>query len=525
MEDSVRKYSFSKSSKLALLCLLIVPVSLCKEAKAAKSLGIFENHGDIGTVLHPGSAIYDSKSDVYTVSSSGENMWFTSDDFHFVWKKASGDISIAADITLVGHTGAPHRKAMLMIRQSLDADSPYVDLAQHGVGKTSLQFRDAPGAITHTIASYTYMPRRIELQKRGEFFYFFVSGRDGRLRPAGASTRLRLREPFYVGLGVCAHDKDAVEKAIFSHVSLSESGKTKPRVALYSALETIAVGSGDRQVEYVAPGRFAAPNWSRDGLFFVFDRDGGLFRIPVKCGAEDTGCAPETDPVHIETDFVVRIDNNHGISPNGQWLAISDQSQGGQDSSVYVVSVVGGFPRKVTGDGQWYWHGWSPDGKRLVLTGERKGAMDIYSIPIAGGEPTQLTASAGNNYGPEYSPDGVYIYFSSDRTGSSQIWRMRTDGSAPEQIVSDSQDDWFPHVSPDGRWMVYLSYGSNVAKHAEAGNATLSLLSLKERKVRVLATVFGGEGTIDAPSWSPDSTKIAFVSYSFLPSVVPAAKP
>jgi Tol biopolymer transport system component len=151
--------------------------------------------------------------------------------------------------------------------------------------------------------------------------------------------------------------------------------------------------------------------------------------------------------------------------------------------------------------------------------------MDIYSIPIAGGEPTQLTASAGNNYGPEYSPDGVYIYFSSDRTGSSQIWRMRTDGSAPEQIVSDSQDDWFPHVSPDGRWMVYLSYGSNVAKHAEAGNATLSLLSLKERKVRVLATVFGGEGTIDAPSWSPDSTKIAFVSYSFLPSVVPAAKP
>ena len=514
-----------KSSWLILLTLSALPLSICTEIRAATPIGIFENQGDIGTVLHPGAATYDSKSDVYTVSSSGENMWFTSDDFHFVWKKASGDISIAADIALMGHTGVPHRKAMLMIRQSLDADSPYVDLAQHGVGKTSLQFRDASGAITHTIASYTYTPQRIELQKRGEFYYFFISGKDGKLRPAGASARLKLRDPFYVGLGVCAHDKDAVEKATFSHVRLSESAAAKPGAALYSTLETIVVGSGDRQVEYVAPGRFASPNWSRDGLFFIFDREGSLFRIPVKCGAEDTGCAPETDPVRVETDSLAHIDDNHGISPNGQFLAISDQPQDSHNSSVYVVPIVGGFPRKITGDGQWDCHGWSPDGKTLVLTSEENGKTNIYSISVAGGEPTRLTRDAGNNYGPEYSPDGAYIYFSSDRAGSTQIWRMRADGSAAEQVVSDLSDDWFPHLSPDGRWLVYLSYGAKGAQHAAVNDVTLFLLSLKDGKTRALATLQGGQGTIDAPSWSPDSTKIAFVSYSRLPSDATATKP
>jgi TolB protein len=510
---------------LVLVSLLVLPASFCMEVKAATTLGIFETQGDIGTLLHSGSASYDSKSDVYIVSSSGENMWFTSDDFHFVWKKVSGDISLAADITLAGHTGAPHRKAMLMIRQSLDADSPYVDLAQHGVGKTSLQFRDARGDITHTIASYTYMPHRIQLLKRGEFYYFLVSGKDGKLRPTGASTQLRLTEPFYVGLGVCAHDRDAVERATFSHVSLTESAPKKSPVALYSTLETIAVGSGDRQVEYVAPGQISSPNWSRDGLFLVFNGNGGLFRIPVKCGAEDTGCAPDTDLVRIDTDLLVRVDNHHGISPNGQLLAITAQSQGEDTSSVYVVPIVGGFPRKVTGDGQWQWHGWSPDGKTLVLTGERNGKTDIYSIPVAGGEPTQLTTAVGDNYNPEYSSDGIYIYFNSDRTGSMQIWRVRTDGSAQEQVVSDLNDDRFPHLSPDGRWLVFLSYGAKSAEPVETGSATLFLLSLKDRKVRALATLLGGRGTIDAPSWSPDSTRFAFVSYSFLPSDATAARP
>lgn len=510
-----------QQATLLRIPLALAVLSTC-QIQAATPLGIFQGHGDIGTVMHAGSVAYDSSTGSYTISASGENMWFTSDDFQFVWKKASGDISIAADIELVGHSGAPHRKAMLMIRQSLDPDSPYVDLAQHGIGKTALQFRDAKGAITHTIASYTYAPRRIELQKRGDFYYFFVSDKDGKLRPAGASTRLKLTAPFYVGLGVCAHERDAVRTAIFSHVTLNElRSSATPHVVLYSTLQTIFVRSGDRQVEYVAPGRLASPNWSHDGLFFIFNRGGKLFRIPVKCGEEDTGCAPETQPVRVATEFAAQIDNDHGISPNGQMLALSDMSPGDRFSSVYIVPIVGGYPLKVTESGQgWHWHGWSPDGKTLVLTGDQSGEMkDVYTTPAIGGHLTRLTTSNGINDGPEYSPDGKYIYFSSNRTGSMQIWRMRTDGGPQEQVLSDSLNDYYPHLSPDGQWIVYLSYDKKSAVRPEDSEVTLSLMSIKDKKVRLLATLLGGEGTIDAPSWSPDSSKIAFVTYTPYPCV------
>ena len=113
----------------------------------AGPLVIFEGQQDVGTVLHPGSAQYDGASGTYTVSGSGENMWFATDDFHFVWAKVSGDVALTADIAILGSGGDPHRKAVLMIRQTLDGNSAAVDVALHGVGLTSLQFRDAAGGI------------------------------------------------------------------------------------------------------------------------------------------------------------------------------------------------------------------------------------------------------------------------------------------------------------------------------------------------------------------------------------------
>ncbi len=164
-----------------------------------------------------------------------------------------------------------------------------------------------------------------------------------------------------------------------------------------------------------------------------------------------------------------------------------------------------------------YWHGWSPDGNTLAFCGQRDGEFGIFTIPVSGGEETRLTTAAGLDDGPDYSPDGKYLYFNSDRTGIMQIWRMRPDGTDLRQITSDDFNNWFPHVSPDGRWMEMLTYDKNVKGHPANKNVMLRLMSLSDGKITVLAKLFGGQGTINVPSWSPDSLRLAFVSYQMLP--------
>jgi Tol biopolymer transport system component len=164
-----------------------------------------------------------------------------------------------------------------------------------------------------------------------------------------------------------------------------------------------------------------------------------------------------------------------------------------------------------------YWHGWSPDGKTLAYCAERNGEFDIYTISATGGAETRLTTAQGLDDGPDYSPDGRFIYFNSDRTGRMQIWRMRTDGTEQEQITRDEWNNWFPHPSPDGRSLVFLSYEPDVKGHPENKDVTLRLLNLQSRNVQVIARLFGGQGTINVPSWSPDSRRLAFVSYQLIP--------
>jgi TolB protein len=480
---------------------------LSLSAASAAQIGIFQSHGDLGTVLHPGSATYDAATGSYTISGSGENMWFGVDDFHFVWTKVSGDISLSADIAFTGTTGNPHRKAVLMIRQSLDGDSPMVDVARHGEGLTSLQFRDAAGANTHEVESNVSGPKSVRIEKRGDYFYAFVSGPDGKLTPAGASTKLHLTGEYYVGIGVCSHDKDVTETAVFSNVKLANLAPATGKPVLVSSLETITVASTDRHVEYVAADHFEAPNWSHDGSFFLFNQGGKIYQLALK----------STQPKVIPTGAQDRCNNDHGISPDGQSIAISDSSAISGKSSVYVLPIGGGTPRQVTQASPSYWHGWSPDGKTLAFTGQRDGDFDIYTIPAAGGAETRLTTAKGLDDGPEYSPDGQYIYFNSERSGMMQIWRMKSDGSEQERVLTDETNDWFPHISPDGQWMVFLSYEKDVTGHPGEKDVMLQLMSMTDKKVHVLAKLFGGQGTINVPSWSPDSKKLAFVSYELLP--------
>ena len=331
------------------------------------------------------------------------------------------------------------------------------------------------------------------------------------LRPSGAAMRILFSAPFYVGIGICSHDKNTIEKATFSNVELKElSTNASAQTTLYSTLETINIASTDRRVVYSAPDHFEAPNWTPDGAAFLFNKDGRIVRLPAKGGT------PET----IDTGFAVRCNNDHGISPDGKSLAISDQSQDDHQSAIYILPINGGTPRRVTQKTPSYWHAWSPDGKTLAYPGQRNGEFDIYSISTEGGEEKQLTTAKGLDDGPDYSPDGRYIYFNSVRTGHMQIWRMHPDGSAQEQVTDDEFNNWFPHVSPDGKWLVFLTYGAEVEGHPENKDVSLRMMSLSEGgagKIQVLAKLFGGQGTINVPSWSPDSKQLAFVSYQLIP--------
>jgi TolB protein len=492
---------------------LVSTTGLLRGLAAPDSAGLFQGHADIGNVLHSGSMQYDAAHQVYTLTGSGENMWFSSDAFQFAWKQVTGDVALTADVAFPEKGGNSHRKAVLMIRQNLDADSPYADVALHGDGLTSLQFREAKGSITHEIQSNLSAPRRLRIEKRGDFVYVFVAAAAGEpLRPSGAAVKLPPQGSFYVGIGVCSHDKDVVEKAVFSNVALAIPAASTVPPVLYSALETVAIASADRRVIYGALSHFEAPNWSHDGTYFLFNEEGHILRLPV------TGGTPAT----VDTGTATHCNNDHGISPDSTLLAISDQSQPDHQSSVYVVPIGGGTPRRVTQNSPSYWHGWSPDGKTLAFVGRRNDDFDIYTIPVAGGDETRLTTAKGLDDGPEYSPDGKYIYFNSERTGHMQVWRMHADGSGQEQVTFDDLNNWFPHISPDSGWMVFLSYGSDVTGHPPNKDVQLRLMNVSDGKIdgkiTVLAKLFGGQGTINVPSWSPDSLKVAFVSYELLPA-------
>jgi DNA-binding beta-propeller fold protein YncE len=486
--------------------LLWTAPSRSRAQTAPAQIGLFEGHTDVGTVLHAGSAKYEASKRSYTITGSGDNMWAAEDDFQFVWKRASGDVTLTADVAILGSEGNAHRKGVLMIRQSLDKDSAYASVAVHGNGLAALQSREAKGADTYEVISNITTPARLRIIKQGQYFYLALGGRGQTPRIAGGSLRIPIEKSFYVGLGVCAHDKDAVQTVVFSNVGLvttSPAAGTKP--TLYSTLETVPIATAtDRKVLLSTPGRIEAPNWTHDGGSVLFNSNGRIKRVPVAGGA----------PQPIDTGFATRCDGNYGISPDGTLLAITDSSRGG--STVYVLPIAGGAPRRVTQTSPSYWNAWSPDGKTLVFSGERNGRLDLYAIPAAGGAETRLTTAPGRNQNAEYSPDGKYIYFNSDRAGSMQIWRMLPDGAGQEQVTSDNFDNWRPRLSPDGRWMALLSCGKSATTPPQDTDATLRLLSLADRKIAVLANLLGGQWTLGAFPWSPDSNSVAFVSYQLV---------
>lgn len=489
---------------VGLLCLL----SIWSVSQGQNThVGLFEKLSDVGPVSHPGSVHFDKATKSYTLAGSGENMWFAQDACTYLWKRWKGDVSLAADIRFIGKGKDPHRKACLMIRQSLVHDAAYVNVAVHGDGLTSLQFRDQQKDNTHEVQTNVTAPVRVCLVRRGQYALCYVQETCKEMVFSGAAVRLALDGPVYIGLAVCAHDKESIETAVFSNVELSRESPKSNKATLYSTLEYQNMNSTDRRVIHVTSGRIEAQNWLKDGKTLIYNSMGKIYRIPM------TGGVPEV----IDTGFAQRCNNDHGISPDGNTLVISDQSQGDRKSRLYTLPVTGGKLTLITPLAPSYWHGWSPDGKTLAYCAERHGEYDIYTIGVQGGEETRLTTAKGLDDGPEYSHDGKHLYFNSNRTGLMQIWRMKADGSEQTHLFRDEFNNWFPHPSPDGKSMVFLSYDKSVQGHPENKDVVLRRLQLADNKIDVLARFFGGQGTINVPCFSPDGKRIAFVTYQLIP--------
>jgi len=260
------------------------------------------------------------------------------------------------------------------------------------------------------------------------------------------------------------------------------------------------------RVVHSSPRLFEAPNWSPDGAYLLLNSGGKLWRMPAGSG----------EPATVDSGSVSKINNDHGIAPDGKTLAISA-------GPIYVMPAGGGEPRRITEKTPSYFHGWSPDGKTLAYCAERDKNFDLYAIAAEGGAERRLTTHAGYDDGPDYSPDGRFIYFNSDRSGNWDVWRIPVDGAGPddaraERITDDDLEDWFPHPSPDGKWLVFVSFAKGTKGHPANHDVVIRRMPMPNEstgrgKPENVVRLFGGQGTMNVNSWSPDSKRFAYVSY------------
>jgi TolB protein len=470
---------------------------------------LFPGFTHIGNTGKKGVFKYDSLKQEYILEGASGNMWADRDDFHFLWRKMSGNFILHARVEFIGKGVDPHRKVGLMVRHSLETNSPHINAVVHGDGLTSLQFRKTPGGITEEEKAAISAADVIQLERRDSLYIMSVA-KTGQPFVTIHKADIALGDDVYVGVFLCSHNEEATEKAILRNVQLvvpARKGLVPYKEYLGSHIEIMDVDTGIRNIVYSEPVSLQAPNWTLDGKSLIYNRNGLLYRLDLTT----------REPVEIPTAFANKNNNDHVLSFDGKMLAISHHSKDDSGKSViYTVPITGGKPTRVTQLSPSYLHGWSPDGKYLIYTAERNGDYDIYRISSKGGKETRLTDSKGLDDGSEYSPDGKYIYFNSVRSGLMQIFRMKPDGSHPVQLTNDEYNNWFPHISPDGKRMVFLSFMKDVAPddHPFYKPVYIRMMDVIDGTPKVIAYLYGGQGTINVPSWSPDSKKIAFVSNS-----------
>ena len=480
------------------LSLLLYGLAFCP-AQAQHQLGIFENSIDIGNPKVSGSASYDAGTQSYSIKGGGSNIWFNRDEFHFVYKKIKGDFILTADFAFTGDTAGAvgHRKIGWMIRESTDEGAASANACKHIDGLVVLQWRPYHGMFMRDPEEEKFYKKKggqtIQLTRIGKTITMKIAHPGEPLQVVGSCETETLNGDVLAGIYICSHDSNnaaaakvwnlRIDKPVI-HEYHGNPHVTEPPVrdVLGSRLEIIDVADGNRKVIHEGTGRFEAPNWMPDGKKLLFNEGGSLYTIPIEGGT----------PEKLNTGA----------------------------ATVYTLPLTGGEPKQVTEGTPSYLHGWAPGGKEVAIVAKRNGSSvyNLYKVSLKDNKETALTNNTSSHVdGPEYSPDGKYIYYNANVSGTMQIWRMKPDGSGKEQLTFDDYHNWFPHVSPDEKWIVYISFplDINPDEHPSFKDVTLRVLPLTTPGgPRVIAYLYGGQGTLNAPSWSPDSKRLAFVSNS-----------
>jgi TolB protein len=498
--------------------LLILMLSTILNIASAQNtpIGIFKSEADIGNPKNAGSAVYNKADQSYDLKGAGYNIWFERDEFHYLFNKINGDFILTANFEFVGKGTDPHRKTGWMVRESTDEKSSHISATLHGSGLTVLQWRVSQGAAMRDpqdeIFSKDSSFNVIQIERAGKTITMRGAHNGKPLQVIGSHEMENLAGEVLVGPFICSHNPDVTEQVRIWNVRIDQPVADNFQGHVGCRMETMDVTNGKRMVIYEKPTTFEAPNWMPDGKKLLFNMDGLLYKIPIEGGEIEK----------LNTDFANNINNDHGISFDGKLLAISHGRQGmpGYGSTVYVLPLEGGVPKLITENTPSYWHGWAPNNKEVVYVAMRNGkkVFNIYKNSIDGGKEVALTDIADGQHvdGCEYSPDGKWIYYNGHYSGTMQIWRMKPDGSGKEQVTFDNYNNWFPHISPDGKWIVIISFPDNIDpnSHPAYKRVMLRIMPATGGEPKVLAYLYGGQGTINVPSWSPDSKKIAFVSNS-----------
>ena len=519
-----RSYTRHASIIFYLLFMLVL-----NKAEAQQPVGIFDGHTDIGHPQIAGNASYDVFTQTYNLAGAGANIWFNKDEFHFLYKAISGDFILTADFEFTGDTvhAAGHRKIGWMIRESLDEGAASINACKHIDGLTVLQWRPYRGMFMRDPEDELFYAKKggqtIQLQRIGKLITMKIAHPGEPLQLVGAHVMEDMKDEVLAGLYILSHDSSTlahakiwnvrIDKPVFHpYTSNPHVVATQSHDVLGSRLEILDIMDGKRKVIHESKGSFEAPNWMPDGKKLLFNEGGFLYTIPIEGGT----------PEKLNTGSINNCNNDHLISFDGKMIAISSGRNGlaGGGSTVYTLPLTGGEPRLITEQTPSYLHGWNPNGKELAIVAKRNGVSvyNLYKVSLKDGKETAITNNtAGHVDGPEYSPDGKFIYYNANVSGTMQVWRMKPDGTAKEQLTFDEYNNWFPHISPDGNWMAFISFLPDIDpdSHPSYKEVTLRLMKLTSPGApKVIAHLFGGQGTLNVNSWSPDSKHIAFVSNS-----------